>query len=70
MAEIPNLQNLMQYICRNGFEHHVVMNASKTAGILKEALGNYMGWEVQVFDEPAQQPYTACVPERELVSQN
>jgi hypothetical protein len=24
----------------------VVMNASKTAGILKESLENYMGWEV------------------------
>ncbi|MEJ6979887.1 L-fucose/L-arabinose isomerase family protein [Pedobacter sp. P351] len=46
VAEIPNLQGLMQYVCRNGFEHHVVMNASKTAGILQEALGNYMGWEV------------------------
>ncbi|WAC13972.1 L-fucose/L-arabinose isomerase family protein [Dyadobacter pollutisoli] len=51
VAEIPNLQNLMQYICRNGFEHHVVMNASKTAGILNEALGNYMGWEVQLFND-------------------
>jgi L-fucose isomerase-like protein len=40
------MQGLMQYVCRNGFEHHVVMNASKTAGILQEALGNYMGWEV------------------------
>jgi L-fucose isomerase-like protein len=46
VAEIPDLQGLMQYVCRNGFEHHVVMNASKTAGILKEALGNYMGWEI------------------------
>lgn len=46
VAQIPNLQGLMQYVCRNGFEHHVVMNASKTAGILKEALGNYMDWEV------------------------
>jgi L-fucose isomerase-like protein len=46
VAQIPNLQGLMQYVCRNGFEHHVVMNASKTAGILKEALGNYMGWEI------------------------
>ncbi|QHV99946.1 L-fucose/L-arabinose isomerase family protein [Spirosoma endbachense] len=46
VAKINNLQNLMQYVCRNGFEHHVVMNASKTAGILKEALSNYMGWEV------------------------
>lgn len=46
VAQIPNLQGLMQYVCRNGFEHHVVMNASKTGEILREALGNYMGWEV------------------------
>jgi len=46
VAHIPNLQGLMQYVCRNGFEHHVVMNASKTADILKEAFENYMGWEV------------------------
>ena len=46
VAQIDGLQDLMQYVCKNGFEHHVVMNASKTAGILEEALGNYMGWEV------------------------
>ena len=46
VAQIPDLQGLMKYVCRNGFEHHVVMNASKTANILEEALGNYMGWEV------------------------
>src|ERR1700744_2142258 len=46
VAKINDLQGLMQYVCRNGFEHHVVMNASKSAAVLKEALGNYMGWEV------------------------
>jgi len=46
VAQIRDLQGLMNYVCRNGFEHHVVMNASKTAGILKEALGNYLGWDV------------------------
>jgi L-fucose isomerase-like protein len=46
VASIPNLQSLMQYVCKNGFEHHVVMNASKTAAILKEAFENYLGWEV------------------------
>lgn len=46
VAQINNMQGLMQYVCRNGFEHHVVMNASNTAGILQEALGNYMDWEV------------------------
>jgi L-fucose isomerase-like protein len=45
VAQINGLQALMNYVCRNGFEHHVVMNASKTAGILKEAFENYLGWE-------------------------
>lgn len=45
VAQINNLQGLMNFVCRNGFEHHVVMNASKTAGILKEAFENYLGWE-------------------------
>jgi len=51
VADIKNLQKLMHYVCRNGFEHHVVMNASKTAGILKEALENYMGWDVYAHNE-------------------
>ncbi len=46
VAHINGLQNLMNYVCRNGFEHHVVMNASRTADILEEAFLNYMGWEV------------------------
>ena len=50
VARIPDLQGLMQYVCRHGFEHHVVMNASKTAGVLKEAFENYMGWEVYVHE--------------------
>lgn len=48
VAQINDLQGLMKYVCRNGFEHHVVMNASKTAGILKEALENYLGWETHL----------------------
>ncbi|WP_194775557.1 L-fucose/L-arabinose isomerase family protein [Pararhodonellum marinum] len=46
VAKIPHLQELMKYVCKNGFEHHVVMNASHSAHILQEALENYMGWEV------------------------
>lgn len=51
VAQISDLQKLMQFVCRNGFEHHVVMNASKTAAILKEAMENYMGWDV--YQHPA-----------------
>ncbi|WP_338358067.1 L-fucose/L-arabinose isomerase family protein [Yeosuana marina] len=46
VAKISNLEGLMNYVCKNGFEHHVVMNASKTAAILEEALGNYMDWDI------------------------
>jgi L-fucose isomerase-like protein len=46
VARVPELQELMRYVCSEGFEHHVVMNASHTAGILQEALGRYMGWDV------------------------
>lgn len=46
VAKVPDLQGLMQYVCKNGFEHHVVMNASYTSSALKEAFENYLGWEV------------------------
>jgi L-fucose isomerase-like protein len=46
VAKVPQLQKLMQHVCREGFEHHVVMTQSHSAAILAEAFGNYFGWEV------------------------
>ena len=46
VVEISRLQKLMHHVCNNGFEHHVVMNASSTAEILKEAFSNYLGWKI------------------------
>jgi L-fucose isomerase-like protein len=46
VARVPKLQKLMQHVCKEGFEHHVVMTQSHSAGILAEAFGNYFGWEV------------------------
>lgn len=46
VARVPRLQELMRHVCRQGFEHHVVMTQSKSAAVLAEALGNYLGWEV------------------------
>jgi L-fucose isomerase-like protein len=46
VCEIPNLQNLMKFMCKNGFEHHVGMVRGHVADILEEAIGNYLGWEV------------------------
>ncbi|TDA21275.1 hypothetical protein E1963_12690 [Extibacter muris] len=36
----------MDYICSNGFEHHVAMNRGHSADVLAEALGKYMGVDV------------------------
>ena len=46
VVEIPNLQLLLQYICENGFEHHVAVNHSQSARAVYEALETYMGWDV------------------------
>ena len=45
VCKIDNLQKLMNYLCINGFEHHVAMNRSKVAAVLNEAFEKYMGWE-------------------------
>ncbi len=46
VAEIPDLQRLLAYICKNGYEHHAAMNASLVADVIEEAFGTYLGWEV------------------------
>ncbi len=46
VCEIPNLQNLMKYMCKNGFEHHVAMVRGHVSEIIEEAVGNYMGWDI------------------------
>ncbi len=52
VAKIPQLQKLMHHVCKQGFEHHVVMTQSKSAGILAEAFGNYFGWQVHQHNAP------------------
>jgi L-fucose isomerase-like protein len=41
---IPNFQKLLNYICENGFEHHVAINPSLVAPALNEAFTKYLGW--------------------------
>lgn len=52
VARVPKLQKLMRHVCRHGFEHHVVMNASRTAAALEEAFGRYLGWDVYHHESP------------------
>jgi len=50
IVQIPNMQELLKYICKNGFEHHVVMNLSKIAPAMNEAMNNYFGWDVHYHE--------------------
>jgi len=46
VCRIKGLQKLLDYICQNGFEHHVAMNRTTAAKVLNEAFGKYLGWRV------------------------
>jgi len=46
VIEVPDLQALLHYICKNGFEHHVAMSPAHTAAVLAEAFDTYLGWDV------------------------
>ncbi|MCC6802821.1 MAG: L-fucose/L-arabinose isomerase family protein [Anaerolineae bacterium] len=45
VVKVPELQKLMQYVCRNGFEHHAAMTNTYTASVLNEAFTTYFGWD-------------------------
>ena len=46
VVEIPRLQDLLHYICMNGFEHHVAANFSTVSDVVYEAATRYLGWEM------------------------
>ncbi len=50
VAEIPDLQELLHFICENGFEHHVAANLSSVAGIFHEAATKYLDWDVYLHE--------------------
>lgn len=45
VAEIPQLQKLLKFICREAFEHHVAANFSDVSKAIHEAAVRYLGWE-------------------------
>jgi len=46
VVRIERLQDLLRYICQNGFEHHVAGNFSSVAPMLHEAGTRYLGWDM------------------------
>jgi len=46
VVRIPRLQELLNFICEQGFEHHVAANLSSVAAAVHEASTRYLGWDV------------------------
>jgi len=46
VTEIPRLQELLRFICANGFEHHVAGTMATVADAVHEATSRYLGWDV------------------------
>jgi len=46
VIEVPKFQQLLQFICRNGYEHHVAATKVAVAGAINDALTTYLGWQV------------------------
>jgi L-fucose isomerase-like protein len=51
-VEIPNLQELLHFICEEGFEHHVAANLSTVADAVYEAATRYLGWNMYWHERP------------------
>ncbi len=46
VIEIPNLQDILKTLCKEGFAHHVAASLEKVGEIVFEALSNYLGWNI------------------------
>jgi len=50
VARVPDLQTLLKFICRMGFEHHVALNPTPCARAVYEAWTTYMGWSIYLHE--------------------
>ncbi|NVM36460.1 MAG: fucose isomerase, partial [Candidatus Lokiarchaeota archaeon] len=46
VIEIPNLQDVLKTLCKEGFAHHVAVTLNKVGDIVLEALSNYLGYNI------------------------
>ncbi len=46
VIEIPNLQDILKIVCKEGFAHHVAASLNRIGDVVTEALSNYLGWNV------------------------
>jgi len=52
VLRVPGLQTLLDYMCKNGFEHHVAVTRGHCAAVLDEAINTYLGWDLYYHNAP------------------
>ena len=50
VTKVNNLQQLLKYICRNAFEHHVALVRTDVVDVLRDAMENYLGWDLYTHE--------------------
>ena len=50
VCQVPNLQQLLKFVCKRGFEHHVAMARTHVAAIINEAATTYLGWDMHLHE--------------------
>jgi len=50
VVNVPRLQDLLRYACKNNFEHHVAINLNSVADGITEAMREYLGWSLYSHD--------------------
>jgi len=51
----PFSQDLLHFICANGYGPHLAVNRSQVAAAVNEALGKHMDWHVQYHERYGRQ---------------
>ncbi len=46
LPKVNELQKLLKYITKNGFEHHVAMVRGNVSDILSESVETYLKWNI------------------------
>ena len=50
VTKVQNLQNLLKYLCKEGFEHHVAMVRGNVSEVLIDAIDSYLGWDLYLHE--------------------
>jgi L-fucose isomerase-like protein len=49
VLETPRMQEITDYVGREGYRHHLSLTSGRSAWAVKEALQNYLGYDIHLF---------------------